>query len=81
MIAGPAQGVGGQDAGAGFTDVAAERGPAPARTAAAIVQATTHFADSVKLAEVSEGLGDAMEGQEISTLSVRMQERGSTVSV
>lgn len=48
----------------------------PEKTARAIVQATIHFNDAAKLAQVSEGLGEAMKGQEISTLSVRMQERG-----
>ncbi len=48
----------------------------PARMAAAIVQATTHFRDAHLLAKVSEGLGDAMAGLEVSTLDTRMQERG-----
>ena len=34
----------------------------PARRAAAIVKATTHFADAKILAEVSRGLGEAMHG-------------------
>ncbi len=34
----------------------------PARTAKAIVQATTHFRDAKIVAEVSEGLGDPMAG-------------------
>ncbi len=51
----------------------------PARTAHAIVQATIHFANPAKLTEVSEGLGDAMTGQEISALAVRMQERGKAL--
>jgi len=38
----------------------------PARRAAAIVKATTHFKDPVILAEVSRGLGEAMHGLEIS---------------
>jgi len=37
----------------------------PAKTAFAIVQATTHFKDAKKLAEVSEGLGSAMPGLEL----------------
>jgi pyridoxal 5'-phosphate synthase pdxS subunit len=48
----------------------------PAKRAAAIVQATTHFTDAALLAEVSEGLGEAMVGQEIETLSLVMQGRG-----
>lgn len=48
----------------------------PARMAAAIVQATTHFRDAALLAKVSEGLGSAMAGLEVSTLETRMQERG-----
>ncbi|MFZ3171159.1 MAG: pyridoxal 5'-phosphate synthase lyase subunit PdxS [Carboxydocellales bacterium] len=50
----------------------------PAVVAKAIVAATTHFKDSKVLAEISEDLGDAMPGIEISTLASgqRMQERG-----
>ena len=48
----------------------------PSRRAAAIVQATVHFNDGALLAKVSEGLGEAMSGQEIATLPMRMQERG-----
>lgn len=48
----------------------------PGQRAAAIVQATVHFADSKKLAQVSEGLGEAMAGQEITQLQTKMQERG-----
>jgi pyridoxal 5'-phosphate synthase pdxS subunit len=48
----------------------------PSRVAMAIVQATTHWADSALLAKVSEGLGTAMPGQEIPELVTRMQERG-----
>lgn len=48
----------------------------PARTAAAIVDAVVHWRDAAKLAEVSEGLGEAMRGQEISALPERLQERG-----
>ncbi|MFH0770048.1 MAG: pyridoxal 5'-phosphate synthase lyase subunit PdxS [Candidatus Peregrinibacteria bacterium] len=48
----------------------------PARRAAAIVQATTHFRDAKKLLEVSRGLGDAMAGLEVEGLETRMQERG-----
>ena len=48
----------------------------PGKRAAAIVQATVHFHDGKKLAAVSEGLGEPMQGQEISRLETRMQERG-----
>ncbi len=48
----------------------------PMKRAKAIVQATTHFNDAKLLAEVSEGLGKAMDGLEIPELEVRMQERG-----
>lgn len=48
----------------------------PKRMAKAIVQATTHFKDPVKILEVSRGLGAAMAGLEVSGLQVRMQERG-----
>ncbi len=50
----------------------------PARQAKAIVEAVTHFKDAKKLLEISTGLGSAMVGIEISTISPenRMQERG-----
>ncbi len=48
----------------------------PARTAAAIVLATTHFEDSMKLAEVSTNLPKPMQGLEIAALETRLQERG-----
>lgn len=48
----------------------------PAKTAAAIVKAVTYFKDAAKLAEVSEGLGEAMPGLEIVGLEVIMAERG-----
>ncbi|MBI5155792.1 pyridoxal 5'-phosphate synthase lyase subunit PdxS [Candidatus Peregrinibacteria bacterium] len=51
----------------------------PAKTAAAIVQATIHFLDGVKLAEVSSGLGKPMVGLEIAQLAMTMQERGRTM--
>ena len=40
----------------------------PARTARAIVQATTHFDNPQIIAEVSKGLGKAMPGLELGTL-------------
>jgi pyridoxal 5'-phosphate synthase pdxS subunit len=48
----------------------------PARRAKAIVEATTHFTDPAILAKVSRGLGDAMVGQEIDKLDVKLAERG-----
>jgi pyridoxal 5'-phosphate synthase pdxS subunit len=41
----------------------------PARTAKAIVQATTNFRDAKLIAEVSKGLGDPMKGLELSSIS------------
>jgi pyridoxal 5'-phosphate synthase pdxS subunit len=40
----------------------------PAKTAKAIVQATTHFRDPKIIAEVSRGLGEAMKGIEIGAI-------------
>jgi len=50
----------------------------PARRARAIVQATTHFADPKIVAEVSEGLGEAMSGIAIEEIPEHemMQTRG-----
>ncbi len=50
----------------------------PMKRAKAIVLATTHFEDAALLAKVSENLGEAMVGIDISTLpnNQRMQERG-----
>ena len=50
----------------------------PAKFAKAIVAATTNFNDPEVLAQVSEGLGEAMPGLEISSISPehRMHERG-----
>jgi pyridoxal 5'-phosphate synthase pdxS subunit len=50
----------------------------PARRAKAIVQATTHFKDPDVLVRVSEDLGDAMVGLEISKMAEKdlMQTRG-----
>ncbi len=42
----------------------------------AIVEAVTYFDNPAKLAEISEGLGDAMMGQNIEDLETRLQERG-----
>jgi len=48
----------------------------PSKVAHAIVQAVIHYEDAKKLAEISEGIGEAMPGLEISKLEVQMQERG-----
>ena len=50
----------------------------PAPRARAIVEAVLHFRDPKKLAEISEGLGDAMKGQDIATMpeEERMAKRG-----
>jgi pyridoxal 5'-phosphate synthase pdxS subunit len=50
----------------------------PAQRARAIVEATTYFEDPSMVAKVSRGLGEAMVGIEIDTLSdaERMQDRG-----
>jgi pyridoxal 5'-phosphate synthase pdxS subunit len=48
----------------------------PQIMAKAIVEATLHFDKPDVLADVSKGLGDAMPGQEISSLKTRLQERG-----
>jgi len=48
----------------------------PEKRAKAIVDATAHFGDPARLAKASEGLGEAMRGLEIGTLSTKMAERG-----
>ncbi|MBS3985341.1 MAG: pyridoxal 5'-phosphate synthase lyase subunit PdxS [Selenomonadales bacterium] len=48
----------------------------PARRAAAIVQATTHFKDAERLAHISRGLGEAMPGLEIAGLAATYAQRG-----
>lgn len=48
----------------------------PAKRARAIVLATTYYNDPVKLAELSEDLGEAMSGLEISKLENKYAERG-----
>lgn len=48
----------------------------PSRRARAMVEAVTHFNDPQKLAEVSEGLGEAMPGLEIKGLQTHMASRG-----
>ena len=48
----------------------------PARRARAIVEATAHFDDPELIAKVSTGLGEAMPGEEIANLEVKLAERG-----
>ena len=48
----------------------------PRERAKAIVEAATHYNDPKIIARVSEGIGDAMKGLEISKLDVRLQDRG-----
>ncbi|MFH0834050.1 MAG: pyridoxal 5'-phosphate synthase lyase subunit PdxS [Patescibacteria group bacterium] len=48
----------------------------PAKMAKAIVEATMNFRDAKILAQVSEGLGDAMKGLEIATLATKLAGRG-----
>ena len=48
----------------------------PEKRAKAIVQAVTYYNDPVKLAELSENLGEAMSGLEIKTLENKYAERG-----
>ncbi len=48
----------------------------PAVRAKAIVEATTHYADAEIVAKVSRGLGDAMKGQAIEELDVKLAGRG-----
>ncbi len=50
----------------------------PKKRARAIVEATTHYDNPKIIAQVSEGLGEAMKGIEISQIEVaeRMQDRG-----
>ena len=48
----------------------------PSTRAKAIVEATTHFNDAAIVAKVSRGLGDAMRGEEIDQLDVKLADRG-----
>jgi pyridoxal 5'-phosphate synthase pdxS subunit len=48
----------------------------PAVRAKAIVEATAHFTDPHIVAKVSRGLGEAMRGQDIAELDVKLAERG-----
>jgi pyridoxal 5'-phosphate synthase pdxS subunit len=48
----------------------------PATRAKAIVEATTHYADAEMVAKVSRGLGEAMRGQSMDQLDVKLAGRG-----
>lgn len=48
----------------------------PAKMAKAIVDAVAHFNEPLKIAEASKDLGQAMFGQEISTLATKLSQRG-----
>jgi pyridoxal 5'-phosphate synthase pdxS subunit len=48
----------------------------PPKRARAIVEATTHYTDADIVAKVSRGLGEAMPGDEIEQLEVKLAERG-----
>jgi pyridoxal 5'-phosphate synthase pdxS subunit len=48
----------------------------PASRARAIVEATAHFNEAAIVAKVSRGLGEAMPGEEIATLEVKLADRG-----
>jgi pyridoxal 5'-phosphate synthase pdxS subunit len=48
----------------------------PSRRARAIVEATTHYDDPEVVARVSRGLGEAMRGEELEGLTVRLADRG-----
>ncbi|KAF2955596.1 pyridoxal 5'-phosphate synthase lyase subunit PdxS [Marinitoga sp. 38H-ov] len=48
----------------------------PKKMARAIVEAVLHYDDPEKLAQISEDIGEAMEGLEIDQLDVKLQERG-----
>ena len=48
----------------------------PSRRARAIVEATTHYDDPEVVARVSRGLGEAMRGEELDGLTVRLADRG-----
>lgn len=49
----------------------------PKKRAKAIVDAVAHFNDAKKIAAVSENMGEAMKGQELSALETRFAKRGS----
>lgn len=49
----------------------------PTRRAEAIVQATTHYGDRAKVAEVSKDLGEPMVGRNMDELDVKLASRGA----
>ena len=49
----------------------------PAKTAKAIVEATTHYDKPEIIAKISQGLGDAMKGLEMDKIELKMQERSA----
>jgi pyridoxal 5'-phosphate synthase pdxS subunit len=48
----------------------------PPKRARAIVEATTHYTDADIVAKVSRGLGDAMPGESMDQIQVKLAERG-----
>jgi pyridoxal 5'-phosphate synthase pdxS subunit len=48
----------------------------PAVMAKAVVEATTHFRDAAIVTKVARGLGEAMRGEEIQNLDVKLADRG-----
>jgi pyridoxal 5'-phosphate synthase pdxS subunit len=48
----------------------------PPRFARAIVEATTHFREPALVAKVSRGLGEAMRGEDSSSVATRLADRG-----
>ena len=48
----------------------------PPLMARAVVEATAHYTDAALVAKVSTGLGDAMAGLEMGSLSVHLADRG-----
>ncbi len=48
----------------------------PARTARAVVEATTHYRDAAIVAKVSRGLGDPMRGMSAASAEIKLADRG-----
>lgn len=48
----------------------------PVKRAKAVVEATAYFKDAARIAKASKGLGEAMKGQEIDKLEIKMAGRG-----
>jgi pyridoxal 5'-phosphate synthase pdxS subunit len=48
----------------------------PPRTARAIVEATTHYRDATIVAKVSRGLGEAMRGEDSTSVETKLADRG-----